>query len=68
LVIRWTRKRYYTDFEGHRECKAYEVVACDGSSVVIRDASGELTHIHFEDDLYWIGAHGLVCEYFKRIK
>jgi len=67
LVVRWTRKRIYTDYDGYRTCQPYEVVARDYRSVVVRLADGELTHIRFEDDFYWL-AIGPVCEYFKRVK
>jgi hypothetical protein len=68
LVVRWTRKFVYTEFERPVERQAYEIVARNASSVVVRFADGELMHIHFEDDWYWIGVHGVMCEYFKRIK
>src|SRR5262249_15094613 len=36
LVIRWGRGRHHTEMDGHHESAAYEVVARDASSVVVR--------------------------------
>jgi hypothetical protein len=66
LRVRWTRKWLYMDCEECRNRSSYEVVARDQSSVVVR-IDEELLHVHFEDDHYWIGVHGILCEHFKRV-
>jgi hypothetical protein len=73
LKIRWTRRRYYTEFMGSKKRGNYEIVASDESSLVVRtyEADGEpaLRQIHFDGpDTYWVGCWGMLCEYFKRIK
>jgi hypothetical protein len=69
LTVRWTARRWYSDFEGSRTSAPYEVVASDETSVVVRGVdSKELVHIHFEGDYYWMAKHGTHCEYFKRVK
>jgi hypothetical protein len=69
LTVRWTARRWYSDLEGFRSSAAYEVVASDETSVVVRSADSEdLVHIHFEGDYYWMAKHGTHCEYFKRFK
>ena len=73
LVIRYTRRKYYIEFDDYRESGTYDVVAVDSKSVVIRyrdEFSGEpqLQHIHFDGDFYWI-AHpsGSLCEFFRKV-
>ena len=72
LVVRWTPKRCFSEFDGTRSSVAYEVVATDPSSVVVRYFNTLLTdfrlrHLHFEGKLYWVSIGGL-REYFKRLK
>jgi hypothetical protein len=75
LVIRYTRRKYYTELDGYRDSGAYEIVAADSESVVIRfwsrgvfSEGARLQHIHFEGDFYWIavGGGGL-CEFFRKV-
>jgi hypothetical protein len=75
LFIRYGPKRYYTDLDGIRDSGAYEIVARDSKSVVIRHhdtLSGEdrLQHIHFDGEFYWIAVaivNGTLREFFRRI-
>jgi hypothetical protein len=71
LVVRWTRSRCYSEFEGQLESRPYEVVASDSESVVVRCfvswlKEDRLRQIHFEGDYYWLWAWG-IREYFRRI-
>ena len=72
LVIRWGRTKSYSELDGHQSVAAYEVVASDADSVVIRyhdTLAGEdrLRQIHFVDDYYWITVGGGLCEWFRRV-
>ncbi|HEV8067803.1 MAG TPA: hypothetical protein VGP76_08695 [Planctomycetaceae bacterium] len=76
LIVRWTARRCYfefdgTRFDGERWSEPYEVVATDETSVVVRtagvDGAPVLSQIHFEGDYYWIAVSGFLCEYFRRI-
>jgi hypothetical protein len=71
LIVRWTARRCYfefdgTRFDGERWSQPYEVVASDETSVIIR-SGGILSQIHFDGDYYWIAVQGFLCEYFRRI-
>lgn len=72
LVVRWGRGKYYTEMDGDKWSNAYEVIASDQYSVVVRskdDLSAEprLQQIHFEGDWYWLAISPGLCEYFKRV-
>jgi hypothetical protein len=71
LIVRWTRSRCRTEFEGHVESRRYEVVASDSESVVVRCfvawlKEDRLRQIHFEGEHYWLWAWG-IREYFRRV-
>jgi hypothetical protein len=75
LIVRWTARRCYLEFDGTRFdgepwSEPYEVVATDETSVVVRtagvDGTRVLSQIHFEGDYYWIAVDG-VCEYFRSV-
>jgi hypothetical protein len=73
LVIRWGHGKSYAELDGHRSVTAYEVVASDSRSVVIRyfdSLAGEdrLRQIHFDGEYYWIALGGGLCEYFRRMQ
>ncbi len=74
LVIRWGRGRCYTELDGYCDSVAYEVIAHDTSSVVIRyrdSITGEtdrIQHIHFEVNCYWIAVSGHLIEWFRRVE
>ena len=58
--------------DGDKWSNAYEVIASDQYSVVVRskdDLSAELRlqQIHFEGDWYWLAISPGLCEYFKRV-
>lgn len=60
--------RYVTsDLKGFCGRDRYEVVAMDADSVAILWGTGQILHIHFEDDWYWISL-GRNREWFKRVK
>jgi hypothetical protein len=73
LAVKWGRRFYHTELDGHRRSARYEVVASDASSVVVRsrdELSGEdqLQHIHFDGDYYWVAlSGGSLCEFFRRV-
>ena len=75
LVIRWSRTKYHSELDGHRESSAYVVVAQDANSVVVRtlDPITEqlvLLQIFFDgDDSYRVTTwfSGMI-EWFKRVK
>jgi hypothetical protein len=72
LVVRWGHNKCHTDLDGCKDTAAYEVIASDADSVVVRfpdpaDPRGRLRHIHFEGDHYWLWAGG-IREYFKRVR
>ena len=68
LVVRWTRRKSWTDLNGYQESCRYEVVATDSETVVIRYQNGVLEHIHFDGDFYWIACRGGgMCEFFRRV-
>lgn len=73
LVVRWTRKRCYSELGEFRSADPYEVVARDSSSVVIRvwDEFVEeyrVRQIHFEgEDRYWITVSPNLSECFRRV-
>lgn len=71
FIIRWGRRKYYTQLGNYRDTSSYEVVDRDTHSVVIRcwcDIFKEYTlrQIQFEDDCYFIALGGGLCEYFRR--
>jgi hypothetical protein len=71
LVVRWTRKKYYTELNGSNDSYPYELVAVDRVSVVIRcfdslENADKLVQVHFEGNHYWLWAWGQ-REYFRRI-
>jgi hypothetical protein len=66
LIVRWTPRRCHLELDGTRWAEPYEVIASDETSVIIRSEAA-LTQIHFEGNYYWIGLHGMLCEYFRRI-
>ena len=74
LVVRWEPRAFHTDLDGIKESTAYEIVASDSESVVIRffDAffqEQRLKQIYFEGDHYWIWTLGCgMREYFKRVR
>lgn len=77
LELRYTRWRCESLFENTREAGWYQVLAKDESSVMIRCWShlpyaGRvqlLSHVHFEDTLYWITlGTSNTREFFRRIE
>ena len=78
LIVRWTPKRYITELDGIPRTQAYEVVALDDSSVVVRLGptllapnlmeKSKLLYIHFDKNHYWISAGGHLHEWFKRVE
>jgi hypothetical protein len=73
LVIRWTRRRWHSEYDGERESRAYEIVASDFQSVVIHSVApgskGQLTYIRFiADGYYCVITVAGILEYFKRIE
>jgi len=67
LKLRYTPRYVYSDLKGFCERDRYEVVAMDADSVAIVYGAGQILHIHFEDDWYWISC-GRQREWFKRVK
>jgi hypothetical protein len=72
LIVRWGYTKCHTDLDGYKETRAYEVVASDANSVVVRILDptaprGRLCHIHFEGDYYWISVRNW-REFFKRVQ
>src|SRR5262249_34870759 len=75
LVVRWGRKRWTSDLGGFRSYGSYEVIARDGTSVVIRttdSSTGDtrLQQLHFDGNHYWmpVGENGILIEHFRRMK
>lgn len=69
MVLRWGTKYVTSELDGHIVKERYEVVAVDASSVLIRQAAGELRQLHFvNDDLYFLVVGNGLCEYFRRVK
>lgn len=73
LVIRWGRGKSYSELDGRRSVTAYEIIASDSESVVIRyhdtlAGDDRLRQIHFDGDDYWIALCGGLCEYFRRVR
>ena len=73
LIVRWTPKRYITELDGIRRTQAYEVLATDESSVVVRlgpthPEDSKLLYIHFDETHYWISVSGHLHEWFKRVE
>ncbi len=69
LRVRWTRNYLATEYEGTRQRTPYTVVATDELSVVVLLDNSQLRQITFEGrDHYWLGAHGMLCEHFRRVK
>ena len=67
LKLRYTPRYLASDLKGFCERDRYEVVAMDADSVAILWGAGQILHIHFEDDWYWISL-GRNREWFKRVK
>jgi len=71
LELRYTRTRCYAKHGGEITISRYTVVAKDSSSAAIVNSNsiskGQIFHIHFEDDLYWISL-GRIREFFRRKK
>jgi hypothetical protein len=67
LKLHYTPRYVTSDLKGFRERDRYEVVAMDANSVAILWSPGNILHIHFEDDWYWISL-GRNREWFKRVK
>jgi hypothetical protein len=75
MIVRWERTKYHSDLDGHLTSSAYEIVAQDADSVVVRipDSITDqpiLVQIYFDgDDSYRLATRfsGFV-EWFKRVK
>ncbi len=72
MVVRWDSDTCQTDLDGCKQTAAYEVIARDSVSVVVRcydqlAQEARLLQIFFEGDHYWIWAGGNMREYFKRV-
>lgn len=73
LVVRWTRKRCYSELGEFRRRVDYELVARDSSSVVIREwdefvEDHRLRYITFDgEDRYWLACSGSFHECFRRV-
>jgi hypothetical protein len=72
LLLRYTRSRMHSDFQGHCAVRAYKVLASDSDSVAILhwdDLLGEqrVKQLHFEGRHYWISL-GRNREFFKKIE
>ena len=73
LIVRWGRGRCATELNEFCDSVAYEVIARDTSSVVIRyrdsvTETGTIQHIHFEKNYYWIALSGSLIEWFRRME
>ena len=73
LVIRWGKGFVYTEYNGSKYKDAYEIVAKDSVSVVVRAFSEvlneeRLTQIFFEKDHYWFWTPWGMREYFRRVR
>ena len=71
LIVRYTRRKIHSEYQGSRDSIDYEVLGSDADSVVIM-VSGQVAalrriqHVHFEGKYYWITLDGM-REYFRRI-
>ncbi len=74
LIVRYGRRKMYTEFEGRREAFDYELLAADSDTVVIRSfdplyQEQRLWQIHFEGNRYWIWIELVgMREFFARAK
>ena len=73
LVIRWGKGVVCSEYDGSKFKDAYEVVASDSVSVVIRGYhellnEERLTQIFFEKDHYWFWTPWGMREFFRRVK
>ncbi len=71
LILRFTRKRLYSDYKSYREVQPYQVVASDARSVAIVFWSStmkgwRIRHINFEENHYWIDV-GHQREWFEKM-
>jgi hypothetical protein len=70
LELRFTPKRVYSHFEGHRESCAYTILWADEwtAVVVFHGTDRErVQHITFDGDWYYVLAGRDFVEYFKRV-
>lgn len=72
LEVRYGYKVMHSSYDGVEEQTAYELLASDSSSVVIRYYSELfnehcIRQIHFEDEYMWMAISGGLCEFFRRI-
>ena len=74
LIVRYTPSRILSDFKGHRTVDRYKVLGRDQGSVAIltwKDdpARGEISHIRFRDDHYFVmTAAAPNVEFFRRVR
>ena len=73
LTVRWTRAKFYSNYEGCLESGSYEIVASDAESVVVRFyddilQQDRLRQIYFEGDYYWFALWGNLTEWFRRVE
>jgi hypothetical protein len=73
LTVRWTKSKQYADLEGFKTSDAYEVVASDSVSVVVRGYSHifeetRVSQIFFEKDHYWFWTPWGWREFFRRVE
>jgi len=68
LELRYTRRYCYSKLEECERRSRYRVLGTDAASVAIL-AEGEIHHIHFDGDAYWmtLGASN-VREFFRRVR
>jgi hypothetical protein len=74
LVVRWTRRRCYSELDGYRRSVGYELVAGDSFSVVVREwdelfEDYRLRYVSFDgEDRYWLACPGGITECFRRVR
>jgi hypothetical protein len=68
LELRYTARHCYSSFKETVSRHRYRVLASDATSVAIV-ADGEIHHIHFEGDSYWmtLGTSNM-REFFRRVR
>ncbi len=71
LVVRFDRRKMYSNYDGTRDAGKYQVLGRDSESVVIRFYNDlwqefQIQPIHFEGGYYWIWAYA-TREYFRRV-
>jgi len=73
LLLRYTRTRVYSDYQGTESTQEYAILGSDADSVAIKTYDSLLEedriyHIHFEGERhYWITL-GRQREWFRRVK